>query len=478
MAPATSSKSADSPRRRRAGSLRLGLTAAFAFVSTLLIGIAGLWLDRWLAGELELRARAQLEGDLEHFRRHLAQFPDRARLAAESHWFGAAPRRPGELQASAMDVSGRLLAGAPFAWPAELLERAGATPVHGLVRSQDRAYSVLVGPARLGGAADTVLVGILRDKSEDQTVLLHFRTALVIAWIASSLAAGALGYFAAGRGLRPLRRMVDAAARIGAESLHKRLEVEDAPLEVQELAQSFNAMLERLDRAFRRLSDFSSDLAHELRSPLNSLMLQAQVALGKPRSEAELRQVLESSLEELERLSRMANDMLFIAKAEHAGHRLKRERVLLEEEAAKVFEYFEPLASERGVRLVLEGRAQVLADRSMLRRLLANLVSNALRHASRESAVRVRCSESGADALLEIANAGPGLSPEECERVFDRFFRVESARTAASEGAGLGLAIVRSIVELHGGGIAVDSASGLTTFRASFPAHIPRAALG
>lgn len=416
-----------------------------------------------------MRARARLEADFDHFRRHLEEFPDRQHLVAESHWFSSDPRQRVELQASAMDWSGRPLAGAPpFDWPSEMLARAREAPAHGSVTAQGRSYRVLVGPARVGSSSESVLIGIARDNAGDATVLLHFRAAALTVWVVASLAAGALGYFAVRRALRPVGRMAEAAARIGAESLHERLDVRDAPLELHELALSFNAMLERLERSFRRLADFSSDLAHELRSPLNSLMLQAQVALGRPRSEAELRHVLESGLEELERLSRMANDMLFIAKAEHAGHLLRLEPVPLEEESGKVFEYFEALAAERGVHLALSGAACARADRSLIRRMLVNLVSNAVRHAERGSTVEVACGARDPMASLAVTNVGPGLTEADCERVFDRFFRVGSSR--GTEGVGLGLAIVKSIAELHGGRVGARSSGARTTFWAELPA--------
>ena len=474
MAQATSSKRAEGSDAPDGRSLSLSLTLWFTLVTALVIGITGIFLDRWLSADLEERTRAQLEADFEHFRHLLAESASREELAG-SHWFAADPRHSGGPQASAIDTSGKILAGSPpFEWPSELVQRAKDEPAHELIRTEARAYSVLLGPARIGGGADAVLVGIALDKQPDDAIVLHFRVAALVAWLLASAAAAALGYFAARRGLRPLRRMVEAAARIRAENLNERLDAENAPLEIRDLAQSFNAMLERLDRSFRRLSDFSSDLAHELRSPLSSLMLQAQVALGKPRNEAELRLVLESGLEELERLSRMANDMLFLAKAEHAGHLLQREPVSLAEEAGKVFEYFEPLASERGVRLELRGAARVLADRSMIRRMIANLVSNAVRYATPGSVVAVACEDSDSTAALQVTNQGVELSPEDCERVFDRFYRVESSRRASAEGAGLGLAIVKSIVELHGGRIGVESGSGRTTFRLRLPG-VPRA---
>lgn len=472
MAPGTSSRRADGRRAGAGPSLGFRLTVSFALITTLVIGATGLCLDFWLSAHLEGQARALLEADLEHFRHLLGEFPDRERVLAESHWFRGDSRRHGELQASALDPSGRLLAGSPpFRWPPGLIEQAKDGTAHGIVKVQGGSYRVLLGPARIGGGADSLIIGIARDEREDRAVVRHFRAAALVAWILGSLAGGALGYFAAWRGVQPLRRMVEATARIGAESLHERLETDKAPRELQELAQNFNAMLERLDQAFRRLSDFSADLAHELRSPLNNLMLHAQVALGKPRSEAELRLVIESGLEELERLSRMVNDMLFLAKAEHAGHLLKREPVALEDEAGKVFEYFEALAAERRVRLVLRGGARALADRSMIRRMIANLLSNAVRYATGGSTVEVACEAAGPTAIIQVTNEGPGLSPQECERVFDRFFRVESSRNAPTEGAGLGLAIVKSIVDLHGGRIDVQSRSGRTTFRATLPAY-------
>ncbi len=474
MVPVTSSKNAEARGRGGGHSLCFRLSALFAVITTLVIGATGLSLDFWLSAHVSARARAQLEADLEHFRHLLAELPDRERLAAGSHWFSSAPGHSGELQASAIDPSGALIAGSPpFDWPRELVERAKDVPVHDVVQARDRAWRVMLARAPIGRTADTVIVGIARDKAQDDAIIRRFREALLIAGLLASLAAAAFGYAAAWRGLLPLRRMVQAATRMRAQNLHDRLDANEYPGELRELACSFNAMLERLDQSFTRLSDFSADLAHELRSPLSSLMLQAQVALGKPRSEAQLRQVLESGLEELDRLARMTNDMLFLAKADHAGHALKREAVALEEEANKVFEYFEPLAAERQVGLEVSGAARVLADRSMIRRMIANLVSNAVRHATLDSTVQIACANEGSTAAIAVTNAGIEVSAEMCERVFDRFFRVESSRSAPTEGAGLGLAIVKSIVELHGGRIGVESRSGRTTFRAVFPAYAP-----
>jgi two-component system heavy metal sensor histidine kinase CusS len=260
--------------------------------------------------------------------------------------------------------------------------------------------------------------------------------------------------------------MVHAAGLISAEQLHGRLDARHIPQELRELAESFNAMLDRLEGSFRRLSAFSSDLAHELRTPLNSLMLQAQVSLDKPRTAEHLRGVLASGLEELERMSRMVNDMLFLAKADHAQIALDRQFFSLEDEVAKVFDYFEPLALERDIRLEREGAASVRADRGMVRRVLANLVSNAVRHADAGSRVRVRLTTEPAGVGVAVVNRGAQVCATDAERLFDRFYRADASRSA--DGAGLGLAIVKSIVELHGGKASVGSAEGETTFRVTF----------
>jgi two-component system heavy metal sensor histidine kinase CusS len=306
-------------------------------------------------------------------------------------------------------------------------------------------------------------VALAQDISESRHIVTGFRTTIVLACLLASVLAGGLGYLAAVKGLQPLRVMSRAAARVSAERLDERLELTDVPRELQDLAESFNAMLVRLQNSFRRLSEFSADLAHELRTPLTRLTLQAQVALDRPRNEAELRGVLESGLEELERLTRMVNDMLFLAKADHAQLNLELKPLPLEEEVDKILEYFEPVASDRGVRLERQGAATASADRAMIRRALANLVSNAIRYADPGSTALVRLRNERGAAVAEVENRWPALSEADRLRVFDRFYRAETSR--ASQGTGLGLAIVKSIVELHGGAVSAASDGRRTVFR-------------
>lgn len=458
---------------RRAGlqSLRLRLTLLFALVTSLAIALLGLFLDFALSSQLAAREREQLAGKAELFLHVISEIRSPAELEGARHRFADILIGHGELRADILDRSGApVLALSSHAWPPSLPDEAvrqGATEAE--TGGAGEPFRVLGMAAAIPGSAEKLVVAIALSGAETKQILGRFRISIVLACLLSSAVAGALGYVAAIRGLRPLRNMVRAAAGIGAEQLDRRLDLGEVPVELRELAESFNGMLARLQDSFRRLSDFSSDLAHELRTPLTNLILHSQIALSRPRDEAKLRAVLASGLEELERLARMVNDMLFIAKADHSQIQLAREPVPVEEEVAKVFDYFQALAEERNVGLSCDGSGRARGDRGMIRRVLANLVSNAIRHAQAGSTVTVELVQDGSALRIEVHNRGIPIGETDAKRAFDRFYRGESSRTASSEGAGLGLAIVKSIVELHGGSAAASATRAGTTFRVTLP---------
>jgi two-component system heavy metal sensor histidine kinase CusS len=247
------------------------------------------------------------------------------------------------------------------------------------------------------------------------------------------------------------------------------LPVHTVPPELAELAQSLNDMLARLEVAFARLSDFSSDIAHELRTPVSNLMTQTQVALSRARSASDYRSVLESNAEEFERLARMIADMLLLAKADNGLVVPNRESVDLSAEVTALFDYYEALAAEKNLALRLTGVAQVAADRLMLRRAINNLLSNAVRHASAGTSVDITLGQTADRVTMDVENYGDPIAPEFLVRVFDRFFRVDPSRQRNQEGTGLGLAITRSIVAAHGGMISVTSSGGVTRFSIGLP---------
>lgn len=444
-------------------SLRLRLTALFALVTSLSIAAVGVFLDYSLSMQLAAREQEELAGKAELFSHVLAGMGSPTEIRENEHRFSEVLIGHGDLRAAILEPAGRpVLVLASFPWPEELIDRAArGEPAGGGAFLEARPYRVLVSLVQMRDVR--VLVALAQDISESRHIVTGFRTTIVLACLLASVLAGGMGYLAAVKGLQPLRVMSRAAARVSAERLDERLQLTDVPRELQDLAESFNAMLVRLQNSFRRLSEFSADLAHELRTPLTRLTLQAQVALDRPRNEAELRGVLESGLEELERLTRMVNDMLFLAKADHAQLNLELQLLPLEEEVDKILEYFEPVASDRGVRLERQGAATASADRAMIRRALANLVSNAIRYADPGSTALVRLRNERGAAVAEVENRGPALSEADRLRVFDRFYRAETSR--ASQGTGLGLAIVKSIVELHGGAVSAASDGRRTVFR-------------
>lgn len=279
-----------------------------------------------------------------------------------------------------------------------------------------------------------------------------------------------LGCLITRSGLKPLRRIISGASQVTATRLDYRIQVDTLPRELHELAQTLNNMLARLEESFVRLSDFSSDLAHELRTPISNLMTQTQVVLSRERTLDEYRDALYSNAEELERLARIVADMLFLAKTDNGLTLVNHDAIELAEETASLFEFYEALAETRGITFACEGHARLNGDRLMLRRALSNLLSNAIAH-SHENTVISLCIDQpdAAHARLSIENHGDTVLPEHLPRLFDRFYRMDSSRQRSSDGAGLGLAITRAIIQAHQGTIRVESAHGVTRFTIELP---------
>jgi two-component system, OmpR family, heavy metal sensor histidine kinase CusS len=315
------------------------------------------------------------------------------------------------------------------------------------------------------------VIQVALDVSPEDAFLQHYRRDLAWAVLFGVLFSAVAGAFVARRGMRPLVELTRATDRISASQLHERIAGDGWPRELASLAKGFDRMLDRLEDSFKRLSQFSADLAHELRTPINNLRGEAGVALAQSRPPEEYRRTLESSLEEFERLSRLIDNLLFLARADSPTAGIARSRFDSRPALETVREFYEALAEDRGIELRCEGQGTVNADPMLFRQAASNLLSNALNHTPRGGQVQMRASP-GANGSLEVnvSDTGCGIAPEHLPRIFDRLYRADPARSNHPDGAGLGLAIVKSIMTLHGGSVTVQSEVGKgTRFTLVFP---------
>ena len=349
-----------------------------------------------------------------------------------------------------------------------------------ILRQDGRVWRVLLSEAQLGDESRTsVAVVIAREITEREAFAMRYRARLGVAAIVAVAAAGIVGLALVRRALAPLDGMARRAGVISATSLDERLPVAGIPRELRGFAQAFNQTLERLQESFRRLSQFSSDLAHDLRTPIGNLMGEAQVALRRARSAEEYKNLLVSAVEEYERIGRMIDGMLFLARVDNAKSGVRPERLDGAKEVERVVEYYEGLVADRGLRVHVEGEAVLFADPDLLRRAVSNLLSNAIAHTAPGGLISVKLSTEADDSpRLEVVNPGPGIAPEVLPRVFDRFYRGDAAREGSERGSGLGLAIVHSIMQLHSGSVSVySSEQGPTAFVLQFPPPLEPASL-
>lgn len=305
---------------------------------------------------------------------------------------------------------------------------------------------------------------------------LHVTLGLYL--LCATILSGLLGWWAARRGLAPLRVMHDYVRKIDAHQLSVRMPDAESSQELAELAQGLNLMLERLERDFERLSEFSGDLAHELRTPITNLLTQTQVTLTRERDAEAYRDILASNAEEFQRLARMVSDMLYLAKTEHGLELPHRESVILARETQSLFDFYEAVAEDAELCLRLQGDATIVGDRVMVQRAISNLLSNALRHADKHSVVSVTIVALPDTVELSVMNEGQPIDAASIPRLFDRFFRVEKSRSHPQYGGtGLGLSITQSIMIAHGGTIRVASVEKNTSFTLAFPNHLRRATI-
>jgi heavy metal sensor kinase len=272
-----------------------------------------------------------------------------------------------------------------------------------------------------------------------------------------------------------VRQIAGTAERISALNLEERLPSRQAGDEIDALVSTINGMLDRLQRSFEEIRKFSADASHELRTPLCAMRGEAEVLLSKERSASEYREAVERFMEQFDRLNRLTNDLLMLARFEGKPLPPNRTAVALGDVLKDLGEFFEVVAQDRGIELelALGAGAQVMGDSIMLQQAFSNLMDNAIKYTPRGGRVSMEMATCPQQATVRIRDTGVGIPQEDLPHVFERFYRVDKSRSRETGGSGLGLSIARKIVELHGGRIGIQSEPGQgTTVTVALPVFL------
>lgn len=463
-------------------SIQTRLSVLYTLSAFGMLLLATVFLQWVLTSNLEKEDNQFLAEKVQILRTLLHDHPDDAAALRQEVRWEAGTARPMQYYARVQDASGLTLLETPGMSRQIRASFPSPSPASGDTETtaewrapEGRSYRLMAARATVASVGSPRVLQVALDVSYDDALIADYRRKMALVLLGGIIFSAAAGLMTARKGLRPLSEITTAAGRVTAAQLDERIGLTPWPKELTALAVAFDAMLDRLHESFTRLSQFSADLAHELRTPVNNLMGEAGVALAKPRTPEEYRQVLESSLEEYGRLSRMIDGLLFLARAESV--QAQAQSIFLDafQELEAVREFYEAEAEEQGVELVCQGEARVKADPMLFRRAVSNLISNALRYTPPGGRIALTACQSGGQyAQVTVTDTGCGIEPRHLTHLFQRFYRADPARfqdhSGHYRGTGLGLAIVKSIMEMHGGTVTPESQPGLgTTVILKFP---------
>lgn len=310
------------------------------------------------------------------------------------------------------------------------------------------------------------------DSSPYMGTLDAFTRAMILISIVGVLLVALLGFVVARVGLLPVNYLSQQAHNLAPGNRGQRLDTKALPVELRALAESFNGVLERQEIAWNQLESFNADVAHELRTPLTNLIGQTQLGLARQREQHELEDLLQSNLEELERMTSIVNDMLFLSHAQAGEHATQLSEVSLREEAIKTADYLEPSFVEKSLNVIIEGDVQARVDRRLFHRALANLLSNSARYAHDHSDIVVKLHIENDFAQISVSNAGDKIEASHLARLFERFYRIDASRARSDMHHGLGLSIVRAVALMHHGDVFASSKNGINCFGFSLAIEI------
>ncbi|MGZ2496357.1 two-component system, OmpR family, heavy metal sensor histidine kinase CusS [Ralstonia sp. 151470066-2] len=462
------------------------LVLAFVVVAAVTLTAAGAYLYYALNAQLRAADDAMLLGKIAQLRHLSSETPSADDLARNTHRYTDVVSGHDGLILRVATPAGRTLIevnpeGEVVTMPP--LIQAETSPaesaVHTWTSMSGIASRAVAAEAWLGQSGSKIIVLVAQDGDSRAALLANYQRHIVFAVVGGVAAVALLSLLLVRSTLRGLARIGRQAAAVVPSQLDTRLTLEGAPRELADLLASLNAMLTRLQDGFARLSQFSADLAHDFRTPLANLVGQTEVTLAHPRTVEEYRSVLESNLEEYARLSHMIEDMLFLARADHARVALSVAPLDARHEIQVLVDYFEAVAADREIAIRVTGDAQVRADATLLRRAINNLLDNALRYTPTGERIDVVVEHLPHEIGIVVRNPGPTIPAESLPLLFERFYRGDPSRAQSgaqsgepsSQSTGLGLAIVKTIMDLHGGTVQASSPpGGRTEFRLVFPA--------
>ncbi|MCA5931974.1 heavy metal sensor histidine kinase [Pectobacterium versatile] len=327
-----------------------------------------------------------------------------------------------------------------------------------------RSFYLLITDIPARGERPALRSAVAIDSTPYLGTLNEFTRVLIIITVLGVLLVAVLGFVIARIGMRPVNNLSRQAHTLVPGDHSRRLDTVDLPIELQKLATSFNGVLARQEVAWKQLESFNADVAHELRTPLTNLIGQTQLGLSRERNIHEWEDLLQSNLEELERMTSIVNDMLFLSHAQAGQFATQLTKVSLREETLKTAEYVEPSFAEKTLTLRIEGDILAQVDRRLFHRSLANLLENSARHAPANSEVTVTLEKVGELAHIAVTNVGDPITDTHLARLFERFYRVDASRTRSDMHHGLGLSIVRAVALMHHGDVFAKSGGGINTF--------------
>jgi two-component system heavy metal sensor histidine kinase CusS len=301
------------------------------------------------------------------------------------------------------------------------------------------------------------LIQVALDISYQNKIIDQYQKNVFLVLIAGAIFSIIFGYFISRKGMKRLYELTAVTQKITANTLQKRVDLTTFPQELNMLGEAYNQMLDRIEYSLSRLTQFSDDLAHELRIPINNLMGQTEVALSRDTTLEEYQTLCESNLEELNRLAQIIENLLFLARTENPQLDCPKTLLNAAEEMNMLCDFYQAFADEKSIILSVTGQGTLFANAIMFRRMISNVLSNALNYAHKKSTVLITIKETENNIEIMIADQGIGIAEEHLAKIFTRFYRADTARSNHFGSTGLGLSIVKSIVDLHGGNICIKS---------------------